>query len=414
MSTLTLTPTCAVPAERPLHVTGRSRHKGLVDFDGHILEPPNLWVDYIDPKFRDRAIRVKRNEAGLEYLEYDGKPSKNIAAGSLSLMGCMHHDDPMALAMDPASTYLGEHPFGSMDPAERVRMLDAEGIDAVALYTTIGLLWESEVEDPALSQAYTTAYNRWICEFASYSPRLLPIAHISLTDVEAAAKELERAVKTGARGAMIGTFTHEKLSVADKTFDRFWATAQDLGVPVAIHPMIEPGWASDGRFGNPKAFEDFSFVMGNLVAAGHGVRRQFASLFDHALFDRFPTLTVLVVESGGGWIGHYLDRMDALYERTPVGKGAQLKQKPSDYLRGRRFVMSSDPDERTIPDLARRYGADSFVWASDFPHFDHTPDYIGSLDGLLDLLPPGDREKVAGGNAKKLYKIDPGVVVGTP
>jgi predicted TIM-barrel fold metal-dependent hydrolase len=404
---------CAVPSQRPLHATGRSRHRGLVDFDGHILEPPDLWESYIDPKFRDRAIRVRTNEKGLEYLEYDGKPSAYIGAGGLSLMGCMHHDNPMALASDPESTYLGEHPFGSMDPRERIKMLDAEGIDAVVLYTTIGLLWESEVEDPELSQAYTRAYNRWICEFCSYSPRLLPVAHISLTDVDAAAKELERAVKEGARSAMIGTFTHEKLSVADPKFSRFFATAQDLGVPVAIHPMIEPRWASDGRFGNPQAFEDFSFVMGNLVAAGHGVRRQFASLFDHALFDRFPTLKILVVESGGGWIGHYLDRMDALYERTPVGKGAKLKHKPSDYLREGRFIMSADPDERTVPDLAARYGADNFVWASDFPHFDHTPAYIESLDGLLDLLPPGDREKVAGGNAKNLYGIDERAVVGT-
>ena len=403
-----------VPSNRPLHETGRSRHSGLVDFDGHILEPPDLWERYIDPKYRDRAIRVRTNEKGLEYLEYDGKPSAYIGAGGLSLMGCMHHDDPLALANDPESTYLGEHPFGSMDPGERIRMLDAEGIDAVALYTTIGLLWESEVSDPEISQAYTRAYNRWICEFTSHSPRLLAIAHISLTDVEAAAQELERAVKAGARGAMIGTFTHEKLSVADRKYDRFWATAQDLGVPVAIHPMIEPRWASDGRFGNPAAFEDFSFVMGNLVAAGHGVRRQFASLFDHALFDRFPTLKIMVVESGGGWIGHYLDRMDALYERTPVGKGARLKHKPSDYLRGGRFIMSADPDERTVPDLAKRYGADNFVWASDFPHFDHTPAYIESLDGLLDLLPPGDREKVAGGNAKKLYGLDEGAVVGAP
>ncbi len=403
-----------VPSHRPLHETGRSRHKGLVDFDGHILEPPDLWEKYIDPKFRDRAIRVKVNEKGLEYLEYDGAPSKYIGAGGLSLMGCMHHNDPLALARDPESTYLGEHPYGSMEPAERIKMLDAEGIDAVALYTTIGLLWESEIEDPALSQALTTAYNRWICEFASYSNRLLPVAHISLTDPDAAAAELARAVKDGAVSAMIGTFTWDKLSVADKKFDRFWATAQDLGVPVAIHPVIEPRWASDGRFGNPAAFEDFSFVMGNIVAAGHGVRRQFASLFDHALFDRYPTLKILVVESGGGWIGHYLDRMDALYERTPVGQGAALKNKPSDYLRGGRFIMSSDPDERTIPDLAKRYGADNFVWASDFPHFDHTPAYIESLDGLLDLLPPGDREKVAGGNAKKLYGIDEKAVVGAP
>ena len=56
---------------------------------------------------------------------------------------------------------------GAWIPNERLKLLDAEGIDAAILYTTIGLLWEAELEDPELSQAYTRAYNRWICEFCA-------------------------------------------------------------------------------------------------------------------------------------------------------------------------------------------------------------------------------------------------------
>src|SRR3546814_7098619 len=99
----------------------------------------------------------------------------------------------------PERTSLHEAPFGSMDPGERLTLLDAEGIDAVVLYTTVGLLWEAELEDPELSQAYCKAYNRWICEFCSDSPRLVPTAHLSLSDPVAAAKELERAVGEGAK-----------------------------------------------------------------------------------------------------------------------------------------------------------------------------------------------------------------------
>ncbi len=44
--------------------------------------------------------------------------------------------------------------------------------------------------------------------------------------------------------------------------------------------------------------------------------------------------------------------------------------------------ISCDPDERTIPALAERFGADRFMWASDFPHADHTPEYIDDLDEL--------------------------------
>jgi hypothetical protein len=72
-----------------------------------------------------------------------------------------------------------------MDPAERIQLLDAEGIDAVVLYTTIGLLWQAELDDGELSQAYTRAYNRWIC---SGSARLVPTAHLSLSDPAASAR----------------------------------------------------------------------------------------------------------------------------------------------------------------------------------------------------------------------------------
>ena len=93
-----------------------------------------------------------------------------------------------------------------MDPGERLAVLDAEGLDAVVVYTTIGLLWEAELDEPELCQAYTRAYNRWICEFCADSPRLVATAHLSLTDPAAAAAELERAVGEGAKGAYVAPF----------------------------------------------------------------------------------------------------------------------------------------------------------------------------------------------------------------
>ena len=87
--------------------------------------------------------------------------------GSVSVLGAMGDPDLGAIQKDPERTYLAEAPFGSMDPGERLELLDAEGIDAAVLYTTIGLLWEAELDDPELSQAYTRAYNRWICEFCA-------------------------------------------------------------------------------------------------------------------------------------------------------------------------------------------------------------------------------------------------------
>src|SRR5262245_56116078 len=51
-------------------------YRGAIDADGHILEPPDTWERYIDPKFRDRAIRIVKGRDGLEILEIGGRPSK--------------------------------------------------------------------------------------------------------------------------------------------------------------------------------------------------------------------------------------------------------------------------------------------------------------------------------------------------
>ena len=45
----------------------------LIDCDGHILEPPDLWDTYLEPRYRDRAIRIRVGDDAFEYLEIDGK-----------------------------------------------------------------------------------------------------------------------------------------------------------------------------------------------------------------------------------------------------------------------------------------------------------------------------------------------------
>ena len=172
---------------KPMHETRQLGFGGAVDADGHILEPPDLWETYLEPEYRDRALRIVRDDAGLEALEIGGRPSVMSRKGFPATLGAMGDPDLNAMRFDPERTYVGEAPYGSMDPQERLKVLDAEGIDAVVLYTTVGLLWEAELDDAELSQAYTRAYNRWICEFCADSDRLVPTAHLSLGDPDAAA-----------------------------------------------------------------------------------------------------------------------------------------------------------------------------------------------------------------------------------
>jgi predicted TIM-barrel fold metal-dependent hydrolase len=386
---------------KTLHDTERLSFDGAIDADGHILEPPDLWDTYIDPKYRDRALRIARDENDLEELEIGGERSKLSRRGFPSTLGAMGDPDLRSMQLDPERTYLGEAPFGSMDPDERLKLLDAENITAVVLYTTIGLLWEAEVEDPELSQAYTRAYNRWICEFCSGSDRLVPTAHLSLSDPPAAAKELERAVGEGARGAYVAPFTHDGRPLGHPDNDPVFAAAQDLDVPFAIHPTFEPQWTKGTRMGSWENVKQLRLLTS--VTASDGVRHQFTTLFDYGVFDRFPRLRVVVLESGGGWIGYWLDRIDAVYGHTFIGQRVPLERKPSDYFRDRIWI-SCDPDERTIPALVERFG-NRFMWASDFPHADHTPEYVLDLDVLAGSFSEEGRAAFLGQNARDLFRI---------
>ncbi len=376
----------------------RLGYQGAIDADGHILEAADLWERYLEPRYRARALRLRKDAQGSEYLEIDGAASKVVRGRMLGLLGGMDRD-----AADAASffdrTYAQGASFGAMDARERLQRLDREGLEAAFLYPTLGVLWEAECADAEITQAYTRAYNRWIVDFCADSGgRLIPIAHLSLGDPEAAAKELARAVHSGARGGWVASFTMTRRPQGHTDHDRLFATAQDLDVPLAIHPTFEPKWAAPQRF---------EFVQGahffQNVTAADAVRHAFTSLFQFAVFDRFPRLKIVLLESGAGWIGYWLDRMDG-YAASLLGRAVPLKEKPSVYFR-RQCWISCDPDERTIPALGDLYGADRFFWASDFPHPDHTGDYIVELEELAGRLSPQARPLLLGDNVRRCYGI---------
>ena len=97
--------------------------------------------------------------------------------------------------------------------------------------------------------AYQRAYNRWIADFCRDSGgRLVPIAHLSLLDVDSAVAELERSVADGCRGGFVAPFTHTRKPHGHPDHDALWAKATELDVPIAIHPTYEPHAILPSRF----------------------------------------------------------------------------------------------------------------------------------------------------------------------
>ena len=376
-------------------------HVLTVDADGHVLEPRNTWVDYLEPEFRDRAIRMVDDDDGNEVLLIDGKPLESMR-GRLASLGGIELDPAEAMAGAGRLRYEDGCPPGGYDPAARLRVMDDERIDIALLYPTVGICWEGSVTDPALATAYTRAYNRYIVDFCSHDPvRLVPVAHLSLLDEDGAVEEARRARDAGCRAVYLSPDLPARggRALDDPAFDRFWSTMEDLDFPVGFHVVVRDrsqfaNWMP-GR-GSGRELFGFAFLAIDVMAA-------FTQMLATGIFERHPKLRCTVLESGATWISAWLDRLDHKYEVMSAVTPTELK--PSDYFY-RQCLVSADPDETVIAPIVEAVGADYFVWASDYPHIDASFGVVGEIRDRIKTLPEGDQAKLLGLNAQRFYGLE--------
>ncbi|MFN0088780.1 MAG: amidohydrolase family protein [Acidimicrobiales bacterium] len=375
-------------------------HVLTVDADGHVLEPRDTWLTYLEPQWRDRAIRIERDERGDEVLLIDNQVLEGLR-GRLAGLGGIELDPAKALDPREKLTYEDGCPLGGYDPAARLQVMDAEQIDIALLYPTIGICWEGIVTDPALATAYTRAYNRYIVEFCSHNPdRLVPVAHLSLLDVEGAIEEAKRARAAGCVAAYLSPDLQARAGkhLMDPMFDPFWATLADLDMPCGFHVVVRDRpffrqWMPGRGAGSELFF--FAFLAIDVMAA-------FTQMLAGGVFERHPGVRCVVLESGATWISSWLDRMDHKYEVMANVTPTALK--PSEYF-FRQCLVSADPDETVIAPIVDAVGADYFVWASDYPHIDASFGVVGEIRSRLGSLSLEDQAKVLGQNALKFYGL---------
>ena len=159
-----------------------ARTYNVVDADGHILEPLDLWDHYMDPEFRDRAPRIVKGENGRERLiiaEHTvGTGERGI--GTIGAVGARQG----VVAADTME-YKDGRP-GGFDPHKRIPDMDADGIDAAFLYPSLGL-FAGAIHDPRLAAATCRAYNRWLADYCKpYPDRLFGVAMLPMQDIDLA------------------------------------------------------------------------------------------------------------------------------------------------------------------------------------------------------------------------------------
>ena len=377
-----------------------SNQHPVIDADGHVLEPADTWERYIDPAFRDRAIRIGTAADGRERLYFDNQEFPMLQ-GNLGTLGGIEMPKGEFGTYTRDYTYAEGSPPGSYDPSARLKVLAEEGIDRAILYPTIGICWEGEVKDPQLATAYCRAYNRWIAEFCSHAPnQLYGAAHISLLDPEGAVEEVKRARKDGCVGVYLSPDLAARggRAFVDPIFEPFWNTVSELDMPVGFHVVVRADSAFS-RFTTPGVPGDslfwFSFLAIDVMAA-------YTSMLSSGLFEKFPQLKCAVLEAGGNWISAWLDRMDHKYEVMQAV--VPLTMKPSEYFY-RQCIIAMDPDEGMNSEVIQHIGDDYVTWASDYPHIDASFGVAKEMKESLASLPTSSQHKVLGGNLMRFYNL---------
>jgi predicted TIM-barrel fold metal-dependent hydrolase len=372
----------------------------VIDSDGHIIEPPELWERYVEPAWRERAPQVVRSARG-ETLIGLGDLAMDIS-GSARAVG---FDAP---ERSDGWEEQSRHKMalrGGWDPRARLVDMDADGIDAAVLYPTTML---AVVPDPGLFAALCRAYNNWLADYCSADrARLVGVGVVPLQDVALALREAQRCVRElGFRAVMIRPAPYiGTRKLYHPVYDPFWQEVQDLGVPVAVHPLPFgdlPNVCRGLRLDEDMTFASEGLFLRQGLSNALDVMVALAWFTGGGICERFPRLKVAFLEGSGGWVCTLLERLDhhfhifgSAHQKTPPGE-----------LFARQCWISFDPDEVALPFTAATLGAERIVWASDYPHPDaKIPGVVAELREAVAGLEPAAQAQILGATAAALYGL---------
>ncbi len=368
----------------------------IIDADGHIVEPPVLWQEYVELAFRDRIPQVVKDDEGVDRMKVEGQilPRSPMMIAAMCIPGGLSNPEQARQL-----SWENLRP-GSFEPHARIKDMDMDGIDVSILYPSLGLAYGG-LRDPQLAAAACRAYNNWMADFCRpYPDRLFNIAPVPMIDVEAAIQEMRRVVKEhGVKAVTIRPNPYNDRRLNDPAYDPFWAEAQGLDCTVAIHSAVIGELPTAGFDRYPNFFQ-------RMIIA-HPFEQQMAcmDLTCGGVLEKYPKLRIAILESGGGWLAYWLARLDEFFEK--IGHMLPpLTLKPSEYFY-RQCFLSCEPDDVALKTAVALGNDKVLMWASDYPHFDCVfPGVVDELKEHCEPLPESAQRNIMSENAARCYGLE--------
>jgi predicted TIM-barrel fold metal-dependent hydrolase len=349
----------------------------VVDSDIHPVPRPGEWIEHVPEPYRSEFW--KRRKFG-EVIDYDPPGYAHARA--------MRYD-----------AFTEDGGFPGSDPELTFRQLILEaGVDLAIL-----ILGYRDQIVPEHTRAAAIASNhwmasRWLDGAENWHGRWYGTISVAIQDPVGAAREIEHwAGHPHMAEVMIKA--EPRPSWGDPQYDPVWEAATRHGLPVACH--VSRGYYDQLPMppGGPPSYNHDFMTTYSLLAMN-----QVMSLIFDGVFERFPTLEVVLVEHACTWILPLVWRMDAVYEACKADL-PHLKRKPSEYVHEHlRFTTQplENPEERSeLQRLLTWMGADRLLlFSTDYPHWT-----FDDPKWALRQLPNDLRERIMFQNAIELYGL---------
>jgi aminocarboxymuconate-semialdehyde decarboxylase len=273
------------------------------------------------------------------------------------------------------------------DPESRIQDMKSMGVDMQVLAPLPALYYAADAD---LALGLCREENDRIAEVVeSYPERFVGMATVPLQDADRSVKELERAVRElGLRGVQINSNVRGR-NLGEPEFWPLYEAAQDLNVPVSIHPLFVAGAERLQRY-----------YLTNLIGNPIDTTIAIASIIFGGVLEKFPDLKFIFAHAGG-CIPYIRGRIEHGYHVVPECRNA-IPRPPGEYIELMYFDTITH-DQQALAYMIETHGSDHVVLGSDYPFF------MGDLDPMKWIqamsLSEAEREGIVWHNAAALFKL---------
>ncbi len=380
----------------------------VVDADTHMTERHDLWTSRAPAKYKDRVPRVERIDGATQWVV-----ERDVVLGRAGAGGVVDVDGKKGRSFEGLYEWeLEQGHRAGWDLDARMELLDEIGIWAQIVFPgVVGLGGQNLgdlVTDIELRNLCLEIFNDANAETQTASGnRLLPMAILPAWDIDACVREVERAKSLGLRGVNLTSDPQDLGSpdLANRAWDPVWEACAGLEMPVHFH--IGASLTTMNFFGNypwESHDDDTKLAIGGaLLFIGNA--RVVVNMICSGMFDRYPALKIVSVESGMGWVPFILEALDyEMDENAPEAK-ARMKLLPSEYFK-QNIYATTWFEHRNLSALIDAVGEDNLMFETDFPHPTCLyPAPLKTAEANLRGLDPAIQRKILGENAAKLYKL---------